>query len=65
MANNPSADVVVVGSGVAGSLVAHQLALAGASVILLEAGPRLARWQIVENFRNSPAKWSPLALKGW
>lgn len=56
MANNPSADVVVVGSGVAGSLVAHQLALAGASVILLEAGPRLARWQIVENFRNSPAK---------
>jgi choline dehydrogenase-like flavoprotein len=56
MANNPSADVVIVGSGVAGCLVAHQLALAGASVIILEAGPRLARWQIVENFRNSPAK---------
>ncbi|HEX7685546.1 MAG TPA: GMC family oxidoreductase [Trinickia sp.] len=56
MANNPSADVVVVGSGVAGSLVAHQLALAGASVILLEAGSRVPRWQIVENFRNSPAK---------
>ena len=56
MANNTSADVVVVGSGVAGSLVAHQLALAGASVIILEAGPRIARWQIVENFRNSPAK---------
>jgi choline dehydrogenase-like flavoprotein len=56
MALNNCADVVVVGSGVAGSLVAHQLALAGASVILLEAGPRIARWQIVENFRNSPAK---------
>ncbi|CAN7658108.1 GMC family oxidoreductase [Trinickia sp. LjRoot230] len=56
MANNPSADVVVVGSGVAGGLVAHQLALAGASVILLEAGPRVPRWQIVENFRNSAAK---------
>jgi choline dehydrogenase-like flavoprotein len=56
MANSNSADVVVVGSGVAGGLVAHQLALAGASVILLEAGPRIPRWQIVENFRNSPAK---------
>jgi choline dehydrogenase-like flavoprotein len=56
MANNPSADIVIVGSGVAGGLVAHQLALAGASVIILEAGPRIARWQIVENFRNSPAK---------
>jgi len=56
MANNPSADVVIVGSGVAGGLVAHQLALAGASVIILEAGPRIPRWQIVENFRNSPAK---------
>jgi choline dehydrogenase-like flavoprotein len=56
MANSTSADVVVVGSGVAGSLVAYQLALAGAAVILLEAGPRIPRWQIVENFRNSPAK---------
>ncbi|HKT97339.1 MAG TPA: GMC family oxidoreductase [Paraburkholderia sp.] len=56
MAIKHSADVVVVGSGVAGSLVAYQMAQAGASVILLEAGPRLARWQIVENFRNSPAK---------
>lgn len=56
MANSNSADVVVVGSGVAGGLVAHQLATAGASVILLEAGPRIPRWQIVENFRNSPAK---------
>ncbi len=56
MAKEHSADVVVVGSGVAGSLVAYRLAQAGAAVILLEAGPRLARWQIVENFRNSPAK---------
>ena len=46
------ADVVVVGSGVAGAIVAHQMALAGKSVILLEAGPRMPRWETVERFRN-------------
>jgi choline dehydrogenase-like flavoprotein len=56
MAAPLSADVVIVGSGVAGALVAHQLARSGASVLILEAGPRLERWRIVENFRNSPAK---------
>ncbi|SAK83099.1 glucose-methanol-choline oxidoreductase [Caballeronia catudaia] len=56
MAGSTSADVVVVGSGVAGSLVAYRLAKAGASVILLEAGPRLSRWQIVENFRRAADK---------
>jgi choline dehydrogenase-like flavoprotein len=30
MANSNSADIVVVGSGVAGGLVAHQMALAAA-----------------------------------
>jgi choline dehydrogenase-like flavoprotein len=50
------ADVVVVGSGVAGAIVAHQLASTGKSVILLEAGPRMPRWEIVERFRNQPDK---------
>ncbi|MBR8330180.1 GMC family oxidoreductase [Burkholderia ambifaria] len=50
------ADVVVVGSGVAGAIVAHQLAMAGKSVILLEAGPRMPRGEIVERFRNQPDK---------
>ena len=54
MANTLQADVVVIGSGVAGGLVAHQLALAGKSVLILEAGPRLSRAEIVENFRNQP-----------
>ncbi len=48
-----SADVVVVGSGVAGALVAWRLAKAGASVIVLEAGPRIDRERAVETFRNA------------
>ncbi len=46
------ADVLVVGSGVLGSLAAHSLARAGKSVIILEAGARRPRWRIVETFRN-------------
>lgn len=34
-----SADVVIVGSGVAGSSIANELARTGISVIVLEAGP--------------------------
>ena len=56
MTTTIEADVIVVGSGVAGSLVAHQLAEAGKSVVVLEAGPRLPRWQILENFRNQADK---------
>jgi choline dehydrogenase-like flavoprotein len=46
------ADVIVIGSGVLGSLAAMELAKAGKSVIILEAGPRVSRRQVVENFRN-------------
>ncbi|GAB7127758.1 GMC family oxidoreductase [Silvimonas sp. JCM 19000] len=56
MSDASNADVIIVGSGVAGALIAHQLAKAGKSVLILEAGPRIERWRIVENFRNSPAK---------
>ena len=51
-----SAEVVIVGSGVAGALIAHRLALAGKDVLLLEAGPRLTRWELVERFRNQANK---------
>ncbi|ANI31238.1 choline dehydrogenase [Yersinia entomophaga] len=61
MADTLQADVIVIGSGVAGGLVAHQLALAGKSVLILEAGPRLPRWEIVENFRNQPDKSDNMA----
>jgi choline dehydrogenase-like flavoprotein len=46
------ADVVIVGSGVVGALIAHQLVRTGKSVLVLEAGPRLHRSDVVENWRN-------------
>ncbi|TMV76832.1 GMC family oxidoreductase, partial [Thioclava sp. BHET1] len=47
---------VVVGSGVVGSLTARKLALAGHDVLMLEAGPRIERDQIVQTFRRTPLK---------
>lgn len=56
-------DVVVIGSGVMGGLVAAHLAKAGKSVTILEAGPRVTRADIVETFRNSPVKLSLTNMK--
>ena len=50
------ADVVVVGAGVAGALVAARLAEAGAKVALLDAGPRVDRARAVERFVSAPVK---------
>ena len=46
MADQLSADIVVIGSGICGCLAAHRLAQEGASVLILEAGPRLDRGRI-------------------
>jgi choline dehydrogenase-like flavoprotein len=54
MASDYRADVVIVGTGVVGCLMAQQALDAGLSVLMLEAGPRVDRWRIVENFRNLP-----------
>ncbi len=54
MTQEKSADIVVVGTGVVGCLIAEQLLDAGHSVLMLEAGPRVERWQIVEKYRNLP-----------
>jgi fructose 5-dehydrogenase large subunit len=54
MPNQNSADVIIVGTGVIGCLISEQMLDAGLSVLMLEAGPRVERWQIVENFRNLP-----------
>ncbi len=57
------ADVVIIGSGVMGGLIATQMAKAGKSVIIVEAGPRVSRQEIVERFRNSPFKMSLTNIK--
>lgn len=46
-------DILIVGAGIAGGLVAHRLAARGRQVTILEAGPRIDRWDTVELFRRS------------
>lgn len=68
MADELHADFVVIGSGICGALTALVLAQRGASVIILEAGPRVGRAQLLANFRNSPRRsdWmSPYPFSPW
>ena len=55
---NPQYDVVIVGAGVSGNLIAKQLGLAGKKVLILEAGPAVpdSREQYMENFYLALAK---------
>lgn len=46
-------EVVIVGAGVAGALIAWRLATAGVRVTVVEAGPRVDRSAAVERFRAS------------
>jgi len=57
------AEVIIIGSGVMGGLIATRLAKAGKSVIIVEAGPRVKRQEIVERFRDSPFKMSLTNMK--
>jgi choline dehydrogenase-like flavoprotein len=50
------ADVVIVGAGVAGLLVAWKLAQANVDVLVLESGPRVDRAEAVQNYRSAVAK---------
>ncbi|MGC5703900.1 GMC family oxidoreductase [Pseudomonas sp. NFXW11] len=52
------ADVVIVGAGLAGSIIAYQLGLAGAKVLVLESGPSVPanRTQYMERFYNATLK---------
>src|SRR5580700_5009593 len=54
MNSKTGADVVIAGTGIVGCLIAEQMLDAGLSVLMLEAGPRIDRGRIVENYRNMP-----------
>ncbi len=51
-----TADVVIVGSGIAGAMTGYTLARSGVKVLILEAGPRVDRGKATVAFRNSPTK---------
>ncbi|WP_206001747.1 GMC family oxidoreductase [Paraburkholderia aromaticivorans] len=63
MSNTYDADLIVIGSGVMGGLIASAVAQSGKSVIVLEAGPRVKRREILERYRNSPVKMSLTNMK--
>ncbi|MGJ0507762.1 MAG: GMC family oxidoreductase [Methylocystis sp.] len=50
------ADVLIIGSGVAGALLACELAGKGASVVIMEAGPRVDRAEAVRRFHTAYPK---------
>ena len=50
------ADVIVVGSGIAGALLADRLAGDGVRVAILEAGPRIDRGQALGRYFQAPFK---------
>jgi choline dehydrogenase-like flavoprotein len=56
MNSNTEYDLIVIGSGVAGGIVASQVAKQNLKVLILEAGPRLDRGQLIETFRHSARK---------
>ena len=50
------ADVIVIGAGICGALVADRLAATGVKVLMLEAGPRIDREHAVVQFFNAAIK---------
>ncbi|HEV7455645.1 MAG TPA: GMC family oxidoreductase [Roseococcus sp.] len=56
MADVIEADVIIVGSGVAGALLAARLAQAGARVAILEAGDEVDRATALDRFLRAPIK---------
>nr|BFE92488.1 hypothetical protein GCM10020185_30240 [Pseudomonas brassicacearum subsp. brassicacearum] len=52
------AEVVIVGAGLAGSIIAYQLSMAGIDVLVLESGPEIPvnRAQYLERFYTATLK---------
>ncbi len=61
------ADVVIIGAGLFGGLVASELAQTGIKVAMLDSGPVVDRVKAVERFKKSPTKTgnSPYPKKPW
>jgi choline dehydrogenase-like flavoprotein len=53
MNSNTEYDLIVIGSGIAGAMVAYHVAKQNLNVLILEAGPRLDRGQLIETFHQS------------
>lgn len=56
MADTITADVVIVGSGISGALLAAKLAASGVRVAILEAGAKVGRADAVDAFWKAPIK---------
>jgi glucose dehydrogenase len=50
------ADVIIVGSGISGALLAARLSQAGVKVAILEAGVRVDRAEATQRFWNAPIR---------
>ncbi|WP_113911726.1 GMC family oxidoreductase [Roseovarius dicentrarchi] len=59
MANDISADVLIVGTGIAGALAGARLAEKGLNVAFLETGRRISRFDALNRFWSAPAKTPP------
>lgn len=56
MTNNLKADVVIIGAGAVGGMLAYRLSQSGVNVLLLESGPRINRGEAVQTYFNSTDK---------
>ncbi|PVA09407.1 GMC family oxidoreductase [Pelagivirga sediminicola] len=56
MANDITADVLIIGTGIAGAMAGAKLAQKGLKVAFLESGKRIDRFDAVETFWKAPAK---------
>jgi len=54
MSTEYNADIVIIGGGIAGALMAYELAKTNADVLIVEAGDRIDRDKAIEKYMNTP-----------